>query len=87
MPDTACQALQLANAGCLMKPTKITVKTIVGEKFSSITKYELPEVKETIKALPEDYSPDDVWSSDFHSNSPEDLGIVKDWDVDDEIPF
>lgn len=87
MPDTACQALQLANAGCLMKPTKITVKTVVGEKFSSITKYELPEVKETIKALPEDYSPDDVWSSDFHSNSPEDLGIVKDWDVDDEIPF
>ena len=65
-----------------MKPTKITVKTVVGDKFTSISNHSLPKEK-LIWNPPEEYEPDSVWSS----NSPEDLGVNKNWNALDEIPF
>ena len=41
VPSTAKEAVALANQGLLAEPTQITVKTVAGEKFERIVKWQL----------------------------------------------
>ncbi|MBO7088301.1 MAG: hypothetical protein J6W70_00215, partial [Lentisphaeria bacterium] len=43
VPDSAAEAVRLANSGILAEPKRITVRATAGEKFESITKYEFGE--------------------------------------------
>ena len=81
VPDTAAEAVEIAEAGFLAKPKTIKVKTVAGEKFERICAYELEE-----KPVMREPGEDDI--SDWQSNSPADLGVNHDWQpFDDEIPF
>lgn len=88
MPNSVAEAIKFIELGGLMKPTKIKVKTVTGEKFDRIVDYTLPEEIAVMENIPEnDYSADYIWSSEYHSNSPADLGVNHDWDAYDDIPF
>ena len=43
IPDTAAEAVRLARAGYLAETKRITVRSTAGEKFDTITQYELGE--------------------------------------------
>ena len=70
-PDTAQEAVNLANDGALAKPSKIIVKSIAGEKFDRIVDYEL-------NPMPE-YLPEPGWN-DAEPYEAEDY-------MEDDIPF
>ena len=78
-PNSAVEAVRLADDGALVKPSKIIVKSVAGEKFDRIVDYELGEIPEY---APEpgyyDAEPYDEWSP---ANYPD-----EDFDEDD-IPF
>lgn len=83
VPSSVAQAIDYIDRGGLDMPTKIKVKTIVGEKFPRIVSYEFPPERGIMDNPPDfnEYA-DEIWST---PNSPEDLGVHKDWE--DEIPF
>ncbi len=86
VPKTAEEAVELANRGMLCNVTSIRVKTIAGEKYDRIASYKF----EMRPEMPEPGANDDFGEDfEFHSNSPADLGVVKNWvdDLDDAIPF
>jgi DNA repair protein RadD len=70
-PDTAQEAVNLANDGALAKPSKIIVKSIAGEKFDRIVDYELNPIPE--------YIPEPGWN-DAEPYEAEDY-------MEDDIPF
>jgi len=74
VPHSAAEAVRLAREGYLAEPTKITVRSTAGEKFETITKYELGERPER---KPGDDTAEGGVSGDLH---------VEDFDPD-EIPF
>ena len=63
------------------EPTQITVKTVAGEKFERIVKWQLKD--RPVMREPGDDS-DEI--GEYHSNSPGDLGVSPDFGPDD-IPF
>lgn len=82
VPKTAAEAVELADRGMLTNVVGVRVKTITGEKFDRITDYAFEERP----VMPEPGANDD-WGEEYSSNSPADLGVCKDWDMDDAIPF
>lgn len=82
MPDTAAEAVALANKGYLAEPMAIKVKQITGDKYERICSWMLKE-----KPIPEPGALDE-FAEEYHSNSPGDLGVAQDdsW-MDDAIPF
>lgn len=82
VPSTAKEAVALANQGLLAEPTQITVKTVAGEKFERIVKWQLKD--RPVMREPGDDS-DEI--GEYHSNSPGDLGVSQEPDWDDEVPF
>ena len=80
VPNTAREAVSLANEGLLAEPESITVKTVAGEKFDRITGWRLKE-RPVMREPGDDSNEPDDWPS----NSPADLGVAQD-DLD-EIPF
>ena len=80
IPKNAAEAVELADQGLLAEPTRIRIKKIAGEKFCTIDQYTLKE-RPVMREPGEDVE-------EYHSNSPQDLGVHKDgFDVDDDIPF
>lgn len=82
IPRSAQEAVALANEGLLAEPESITVKTVAGEKFERVARCKLKERP----IMPEPGNDGDE-DADWHSNSPQDLGVNKDEEWDDEIPF
>lgn len=82
MPDTADEAVALANKGYLAEPMAIKVKQITGDKYERICSWMLKE-----KPISEPGALDE-FAEEYHSNSPGDLGVAQDdsW-MDDAIPF
>jgi len=82
IPQTAREAVALANEGLLAEPESITVKTVAGEKFERITGWRL-------KARPvmRESGDDSADADDWHSNSPEDIGFKTEPFDEDSIPF
>ena len=74
VPNSAAETVRLAREGYLAEPTKITVRSTAGEKFETITKYELGPRPER---EPGDDTAEVGMSGDLH---------VEDFDPD-EIPF
>ena len=70
-PDSAQEAVNLANDGALAKPLKIIVKSIAGEKFDRIVDYEPGPIPE--------YLPEPGWN-DAEPYEAEDY-------MEDDIPF
>ncbi len=58
VPDTAEQAVAIAEAGGLAPTEKIVVRSVAGEKFPRIIGYELGPVPEPVEIQP--YDPDEV---------------------------
>lgn len=82
VPESAEEAVRIADAGLLATPVSIRVKTVTGEKFERITSYKFdgrPVMRE----------PGEDDESEWSTNSPADLGVNHDWKPfeDDEIPF
>ena len=77
IPNTAREAVALANQGLLAAPERITVRSVAGEKFDRITRWVLKE-RPVMREPGED--------AEYQSNSPGDLGVAQ-HDVFDEIPF
>ncbi len=75
VPHSAAEAVRLANSGILAEPKKITVRSTAGEKFETITKYELGP-------RPEREPGDDTAEVAMSGDDPH----VEDFDPDD-IPF
>ena len=48
VPDTAEQAVEIANAGGLATPTAITVRSVAGEQFDRIIDYGLDPYSEPV---------------------------------------
>ncbi len=82
IPATAREAVSQANEGLLAESESITVKTVAGEKFERIIGWRLKERP----VMPES-GEDPVEASDWHSNSPEDIGFKTEPFDDEEIPF
>jgi len=59
VPDTAEQAVELAEAGALAHPEAITVRSVVGEKFDRIVGYKLGPIPEPV-GVGQDIDLDDV---------------------------
>ena len=57
VPDTAEEAVELAEAGALCQTQKITVRSVAGEKFDRIISYELGPVPEPVVAGEEEEVP------------------------------
>ena len=76
-PDSAVEAVRLADDGALAKPSRIIIKSVAGEKFSNITDYELGE-------LP-DYCPEPGWN-DLSEQKRRNVFSPDDFD-DEDIPF
>ena len=74
VPHSAAEAVRLANSGVLAEPKRITVRSTAGEKFETITKYELGPRPER---EPGDDTAEVGMSGDLH---------VEDFDPS-EIPF
>ena len=83
IPNTAREAVELANMGLLAAPERITVRSVAGEKFDRITRWVLKE--RPVMREPGDDS-DEIAAEDYPSNSPGDLGVAQDYDPE-EIPF
>ena len=79
IPKSAEEAVELAEQGLLAEPSQIRTKRIAGEKYSTIDKYILKD-RPVMRQPGED-------AEEYHSNSPQDLGVHKDIDWDDDIPF
>ena len=77
IPNTARDAVSLANQGLLAAPERITVRSVAGEKFDRITRWVLKE-RPVMREPGED--------AEYPPNSPGDLGVAQDDDLD-EIPF
>lgn len=82
IPNTAREAVALANQGLLAAPERITVRSVAGEKFDRITRWVLKE--RPVMREPGDDSAE--IGEEYPSNSPGDLGVSQDCDPDD-IPF
>ena len=82
VPMTAAEAVAMANDGLLAPVTAIKVKSVSGDKFDRIASWTFGE-RPVMCEIPED--------KEFHSNSPEDLGVHKTdiWSVDyeNDVPF
>ena len=76
-PNSAIEAVRLANDGALAKPSKIIIKSVAGEKFVNIVDYELGE-------LP-NYTPEPGWN-DLSEQEQHKVFSPDDFD-DDDIPF
>ena len=72
LPETAQEAVNLANDGALAKPSKIIVKSIAGEKFDRIVDYKLSPIPE--------YLPEPGWNDCEPYKAEEDY-------MEDDIPF
>jgi len=81
VPNTAREAAELASEGLLAEPESITVKSVAGERFERITGWRL-KARPVMRESGDDSSEADDW----HSNSPADLGVEQDDDLD-SIPF
>jgi len=46
VPETAAEAVELAEAGVLAKPASITVRSVAGEQFARIVQYDLQAIRE-----------------------------------------
>lgn len=79
VPKSAEEAVELAEQGLLAEPSQIRTKRIAGEKYSTIAGYQLKD-RPVMRQPGED-------AEEYHSNSPQDLGVHKDIDWDDDIPF
>ena len=75
VPHSAAEAVRLASSGILAEPKRITVRSTAGEKFETITRYELGE-------RPEREPGDDTTEVVMSGDDPH----VEDFDPDD-IPF
>ena len=82
IPNTAREAVALANEGLLAAPERITVRSVAGEKFDWITRWVLKD--RPVMREPGDDSAE--IGEDYPSNSPGDLGVAQDYDPE-EIPF
>ena len=82
IPNTAREAVALANQGLLAAPERITVRSVAGEKFDRITRWVLKD--RPVMREPGDDSAE--IGEDYPSNSPGDLGVSPDYGPDD-IPF
>lgn len=82
IPNTAREAVALANQGLLAAPERITVRSVAGEKFDRITRWVLKD--RPVMREPGDDSAE--IESEYPSNSPGDLGVSPDYGPDD-IPF
>ncbi len=71
-PNTAAEAVELAEDGCLAKTTSITVRNVAGEKFDTIIDYELGSIPPRM---------------DGSDEKDTDLPAMPDWIDDSEIPF
>ena len=80
--NRTAKVVALANQGLLAEPTQITVKTVAGEKFERIVKWQLKD--RPVMQKPGDDS-DEI--GEYHSNSPGDLGVSQEPEWDDEVPF
>ncbi|MBR4894988.1 MAG: DEAD/DEAH box helicase [Clostridia bacterium] len=77
IPNTAREAVALANQGLLAAPERITVRSVAGEKFDRITRW-------VLKSRPVMREPGE--DAEYAYNSPGDLGVAQHDDFD-EIPF
>ena len=59
VPETAQQAVDIANAGGLATTKSITVRTVAGEQFDRIVDYELGEKPEPAPMMEPDMIPAD----------------------------
>ena len=82
IPNTAREAVALANQGLLAAPERITVRSVAGEKFDRITRWVLKD--RPVMREPGDDSAE--IGEEYPSNSPGDLGVSPDFGPDD-IPF
>ena len=82
VPNTAREAVALANNGLLAAPERITVRSVAGEKFDRITRWVLKERP----IMPEPGDDSDEINAEDPTNSPADLGVDQDYDPE-EIPF
>ena len=64
MPDTVEQAVELAENGVLAQPLTITVRSVTGEKFDRITRYELGAIPTAVAAGNAPDEPDYNWPDD-----------------------
>ena len=70
LPETAEEAVDIANAGGLALPVSITVRKIPGEKFDKIIRFELGEIPEGVSAMMTDT---DVWGDPISNNQMDDV--------------
>jgi len=82
IPQTAREAVALANKGLLAASESITVKTVAGETFERITGWRLKE-----RPVMRESGNDSAEADDWHSNSPEDIGFKTEPFDEDSIPF
>jgi DNA repair protein RadD len=78
-PNSAVEAVRLADDGALAKPSKIIVKSVAGEKFDRIVDYELSAIPEYVSEP--GYNDSDSYDEWSPANYPD-----EDFD-EDEIPF
>ena len=78
-PETAQDAVALANDGALAETKAITVRSIAGERFDRVIRYELGEKP--------DYSPEPGWNDEPGWESHLDENGLLPSDSWDEIPF
>ena len=78
-PETAQDAVTLANDGALAETKAITVRSIAGERFDRVIRYELGEKP--------DYTPEPGWNDDPGWESQLDEHGLLPSDSWDEIPF
>lgn len=82
LPRTAQEAVELASVGLLAEPESITVRTVAGEQFERVTSWRLKD-----RPVMREPGDDSGTIADWPSNSPQDLGVLKDDYFDDEVPF
>jgi len=58
VPETAQQAVDIADGGGLAMPKRITVRQVAGERFDRIIGYELGEIPEGVETA--EYEIDDI---------------------------
>jgi DNA repair protein RadD len=88
IPETVEQAVRIANNGGLASTIEITVRSVEGEKFDRITKYELGPVPEKAD-VPDTarYGCSDDWLAPDEEYEDWTYPSEPDTTSDDEIPF
>lgn len=78
-PQTAHEAVLLADDGALAKTTKIIVRSISGEQFDRVINHEIGDKPE--------YYPEPGWDDEDESHEFADVSADNDWFDDDDLPF